>query len=277
VPGRTGDDGLLFVLGQTDSDAPAFIRFLIEPASCIPGLTGIVGPGSGFFVTRMDSSLALPLRALRVGALQACRSLCTPSLIRVLAVAALILAGSVSGAKAGLFDGILGLFGLQAPVETKPDPLSYGKTYCVRLCDGRYYPLVSGNATPVAMCSAMCPASKTRIFRGGEIDNAVDDKGARYRDIEQAFAYRTNLVSGCTCNGKDTMGKDAMGLAPVDVMADPTLQPGDIVATADGLKVFQGAAGDAHGTAEFTPIAKSAWVSRDVRSRLSKVKVTDKR
>jgi Protein of unknown function (DUF2865) len=217
----------------------------------------------------MDSSLALPLCAL-----SACRSLRTESLLRVLAVAALILAGSVSGVKAaGLFDSILGLFGLQAPVEAKPDPLAFGKTYCVRLCDGRYYPVSSaGNATPVQMCSAMCPASKTRIFRGGEIDNAVDDRGARYRDTEQAFAYRTNLVSGCTCNGKD-----AMGLAAIDVMADPTLQPGDIVATADGLQVFQGAAGDAHRTAEFTPVAKSAWVSRDVRSRLSKVKVTDRR
>src|SRR5262245_33044507 len=221
----------------------------------------------------MDYSLALPSYALR-----ACRSLRTQNLIRALAVAALILAGSVSGAKAGnLFDGILGLFGLQAPIEAKPDPLAYGKTYCVRLCDGRYYPLASaGNATPVQMCSAMCPGSKTRIFRGGEIDTAVDDRGARYRDTEQAFAYRTNLVAGCTCNGKDATGRDAMGLAAVDVMADPTLQPGDIVATADGLKVFQGAAGDAHRTAEFTPVAKSAWVSRDVRSRLSKVKVSDK-
>jgi hypothetical protein len=221
------------------------------------------------FVTRMDSSLALPLCAL-----SGCRSLRMQSLIRVLAIAALILANTVSGVKAaGLFDGILGLFGLQAPApEAKPDPLSYGKTYCVRQCDGRYYPVASaGNATPVQMCNTMCPASQTRIFRGGEIDNAVDDKGARYRDIEQAFAYRTNLMPGCTCNGRD-----AMGLAPVDVMADPTLQPGDIVATADGLKVFQGAAGDAHRTAEFTPIAKSAWVSRDVRSRLSKVRGSDK-
>ena len=219
-------------------------------------------------MTRMDSSLALPLCAL-----SGCRSLRMQSLIRVLAIAALILAGSVSGLKAaGLFDGILGLFGLQPPVEAKPDPLSYGKTYCVRLCDGRYYPVASaGNATPLAMCNAMCPASKTRIFRGAEIDTAVDERGARYRDIEQAFAYRTNLVPGCTCNGAE-----ATGLAPLDVMADPTLRPGDIVATADGLKVFQGGAGDAHRSAEFTPVAKSAWVPRDVRSRLSKVKVSEK-
>ena len=94
-----------------------FICLPIEPAPRIPGLTGVAGPWiGGFFVTRMDSSLALPLCAL-----SACRSLRTQSLIRVLTVAALILAGSVSGVKAaGLFDGILGLFGLQAPVEAKP-------------------------------------------------------------------------------------------------------------------------------------------------------------
>jgi Protein of unknown function (DUF2865) len=247
-----------------------FICRPIEPAPRIPGLTGVAGLWDrGMFVTRMDSSLVLPLCAL-----SGSRSLRMQSLIRVLSVAALILAGSVSGVKAaGLFDGILGLFGLQAPApEVKPDPASYGKTYCVRLCDGSYYPVASaGNATPVQMCSAMCPATKTGIFRGAEIDTAVDDRGARYRDTEHAFAYRTSLVAGCTCNGKA-----ATGLTPVDVMADPTLQPGDIVATADGLKVFQGAAGDAHRAAEFTPVAKSAWVSRDVRSRLSKVKVSEK-
>ena len=47
------------------------------------------------------------------------------------------------------------------------------------------------------------PGEQDADFPRGEIDNAVDDRGARYRDIEQAFAYRTNLVAGCTCNGKD--------------------------------------------------------------------------
>src|ERR1700753_1927715 len=168
------------------------------------------------FVTRMDSSLALPLCAL-----SGCRSLRMQSLIRVLSVAALLLAGSVSGVRAAaLSAGILALFGLQAPApEIKPDPASYGKTYCVRLCDGSYYPVASaGNATPVQMCSAMCPATKTGIFRGADIDTAVDERGARSRDTEHAFAYRTNLVPGCTCNGKN-----ATGLTPVNVMVDPTL------------------------------------------------------
>jgi hypothetical protein len=37
------------------------------------------------------------------------------------------------------------------------------------------------------------------------------------------------LVSGCTCNGKDSLG-----LVTLDVSNDPTLQPGDTVATPDG-------------------------------------------
>jgi len=226
-------------------------------------------------VTRMDSSAALPLCAL-----SACRSARMQSLLRVLAIAGIIVAGSVTGAKAGgLFDGILGLFGMPpqssyADPNAKPDPYSSGqKSFCVRLCDGRYFPIASaGNATPVAMCSAMCPAGKTRIFHGGEIDDAVDANGARYSNLDQAFAYRTKLVAGCTCNGKD-----AFGLAPIDVLTDPTLRAGDIVATADGLKVFQGASGETHRTADFKPAEKSAWVSRDLRSRLSRLRVSEKR
>jgi Protein of unknown function (DUF2865) len=233
----------------------------------------------GMLVTRMDTSVALPLCAL-----SASRSVRIQSLVRVLAIAGLIVAGSVSGAKAGgLLEGIFGLFGIQThqPAYAYSDPnarvdtpgySSGQKMFCVRLCDGRYYPIASaGNATPVQMCSAMCPASKTRIFRGGEIDYASDSGGARYGDLDQAFAYRTKVVPGCTCNGRD-----AFGLAPIDVMTDPTLRPGDIVATADGLKAFQGAPGETHRTADFTPPEKSSRVSRDLRDRLSRLRVSEK-
>jgi hypothetical protein len=46
------------------------------------------------------------------------------------------------------------------------------------------------------------------------------------------------LIASGTCNGKT-----ALGLAKIDIAADPTLQAGDIVATAQGLKVFNGATG----------------------------------
>ena len=43
------------------------------------------------------------------------------------------------------------------------------------------------------------------------------------------------LVANCTCNGKN-----AMGLAPYDLPTDPTLRPGDIVATKNGLMTYTG-------------------------------------
>jgi hypothetical protein len=113
---------------------------------------------------------------------------------------------------------------------------SYGTgrtvAYCVRLCDGRYFPISRyANATPVQLCSAFCPAAKTQVFNGGEIDHAVSSSGARYADLDNAFVYRQRLVADCTCNGRD-----AFGLAKIDVASDPTLKPGDIVATGDNVK-----------------------------------------
>jgi hypothetical protein len=133
-----------------------------------------------------------------------------------------------------------------------PVPALSGNTYCVRLCDGRYFPLsapaVSSRAGPAKMCSALCPAAKTAIFRGGDIDSASGARGERYADLDNAFVYRQKLVPDCTCNGRD-----AFGLAKIDVDEDPTLQAGDIVATRSGLQVFRGARGAA-ARAEFSPI-----------------------
>jgi hypothetical protein len=114
---------------------------------------------------------------------------------------------------------------------------SYGTgravAYCVRLCDGRYFPMSrQANATPVQLCNAFCPAAKTQVFNGSEIDHAVASTGARYADLDNAFVYRQKLIPNCTCNGKD-----AFGLAKIDVASDPTLKPGDIVATGDNVKV----------------------------------------
>ena len=53
----------------------------------------------------------------------------------------------------------------------------------------------------------------------------------RYADLDNAFVYRQKLIPDCTCNGKD-----AFGLAKIDVASDPTLKPGDIVATGDNVK-----------------------------------------
>lgn len=126
-------------------------------------------------------------------------------------------------------------YGQQAPAQSYST--SSGNTgryvaYCVRLCDGRYFPMQRhANASPVQLCNAFCPASKTQVFNGSQIDGAVAHNGARYTDLDNAFVYREKIVPDCTCNGKDSFG-----LAKIDVANDPTLQPGDIVASGDNVK-----------------------------------------
>lgn len=107
------------------------------------------------------------------------------------------------------------------------------QAFCVRTCDGRYFPL----ATPTGQsradsCSELCPASDTRIFYGSSIDHAAAENGKSYSSLPNAFRYRNEIVAGCTCNGKDTFG-----LAHIDAKNDPTLRKGDMVASEDGLMV----------------------------------------
>jgi hypothetical protein len=125
-------------------------------------------------------------------------------------------------------------YGGQRHGGERPAALSYGTgrsvSYCVRLCDGRFFPIQrSGSTKSVQLCSALCPASKTQVFSGSQIDHAVASNGARYADLANAFVYRQKIVEGCTCNGRSPFG-----LARIDAASDPTLRQGDIIATADG-------------------------------------------
>jgi len=111
-----------------------------------------------------------------------------------------------------------------------------GATYCVRLCDGRFFPMPHQIAGAQAhTCHALCPASQTKVFRGNEIGRAVAADGVRYAALDNAFAYRKRFVPGCTCNGKD-----GLGLARIDIDDDLTLRAGDVVATQSGRVVFEG-------------------------------------
>jgi len=135
------------------------------------------------------------------------------------------------------------------PESVRPGGGSTGRVvaYCVRLCDGQHFPLEHmSNATPIETCRAMCPSSKTKVFYGSDIGGAVAKDGARYADLDTAFTYRQKLVANCTCNGRN-----AFGLAPFDLSSDPTLRPGDIVATKDGLTAYAGKNGT---VGAFTPV-----------------------
>src|SRR5271168_4747244 len=145
---------------------------------------------------------------------------------------------------------------------------SGGPAFCVRSCDGKYFPLTRSNASPIQMCQAFCPASPTKVFYGSNIDGATSATGERYADSENAFAYRKALRADCTCNGRD-----AAGLAPVDLTLDTSLRAGDVIATTNGLVAYSGIKVGVNQTAEFTPVASYPGLTSDVRARLGEMKV----
>ena len=212
---------------------------------------------------------------------------------RMLPAAAVLVASTVAlapqGASAeGLFDLFFG--GLQkqqhqAPPQAnffadpsqqnqqpapppRPVASSGGPAFCVRSCDGKYFPLTRGNASPVQMCQAFCPASPTKVFYGSNIDSSTSVSGERYPDSENAFAYRKALRADCTCNGRD-----AVGLAPIDLTMDSSLRAGDVIATTDGLVAYSGIKVGNNQSPEFIPVASYPGLTAGVRARLGEMKV----
>ena len=123
------------------------------------------------------------------------------------------------------------------------------QAYCVRTCDGRYFPIsASDGQSRAASCNSFCPASETKVVYGSSIDSATTEKGKPYSELPNAFRYRNELVAGCTCNGKDQLG-----LASIKIEDDPTLRRGDIVAGANGLVVAARASDRRGASLNFSP------------------------
>ena len=65
------------------------------------------------------------------------------------------------------------MFGNQ-PAAGEASGFGHGTVYCVRTCDGRYFPLQRHAGTsPAELCQSFCPAAKTMVFSGSKIDTAV--------------------------------------------------------------------------------------------------------
>ena len=174
------------------------------------------------------------------------------------ALAVVLTLGASAPSSAGFFDF---LFGRSSPRPSEPAPrsspppraaetpqdsersprisggLGSPASYCVRLCDGRYFPIQrTANATSTQVCSALCPAATTKVFFGSDVGRATANDGSKYEDLNNAFVYREKTVDGCTCNGRTPYG-----LASIDPHDDPTLRPGDLIATTAGLVRSSGA------------------------------------
>jgi hypothetical protein len=161
---------------------------------------------------------------------------------------------------------LFGAFGVRPPPVTMPSNQFFpptdtalvhmgvgGQAWCVRTCDGRYFPIQGADPqSRAATCNSFCPAAKTDVVYGSGIDDAATENGKLYSELPNAFRYRSEIVAGCTCNGKDQVG-----LAPVSIENDPTLRKGDIVAGSSGLVVTNRAPGK-HASANFSPVPQAA-------------------
>ena len=175
-------------------------------------------------------------------------------MIAFAATALLVVALAPMARAEDFFSNFFGLFGSHRP-QAPMTPLPYvgeeanapenfpprpryshsggSQAYCVRTCDGRHFPISGTNDhSRAAACNSFCPASETVIVYGSNIDAAVTESGRPYSQLPNAFRFRDELVTGCTCNGRDPVG-----LAAVKLEDDPTLRRGDIVAEKDGLMV----------------------------------------
>jgi hypothetical protein len=149
----------------------------------------------------------------------------------------------------------------QESVNESGGSTGHAVAWCVRLCDGQHFPMEKiVNGTPAETCRAICPYSKTKVFFGTEIGGAAAADGQHYSDLDTAFLYRKQLVAKCTCNGKD-----AFGLTSFDVKNDPTLRPGDIISTKEGLLAYTGRTGQG---AAFAPV-NPAMLPADIKPSAS--------
>ena len=208
-------------------------------------------------------------------------------------LAVLLLAASTPAAAGGLLDFLFG--GVRKEPSPPPQAIPYAdpiasqriapaprsaspsrsasaggseQAFCVRTCDGRYFPLTRGKMSPAQMCRAFCPASATKVYFGSSIDSAYASNGERYAESKNAFSYRKELRSDCTCNGRDPAG-----LAPLDLALDNSLREGDVIATTDGLVAYTGVRTGNEQVAEFTPIASYRGLTTEVRARLGEMKI----
>ncbi len=156
----------------------------------------------------------------------------------------------------------------QESVNDAGGSTGHSVAFCVRLCDGYNFPMEQMvNGPPGETCRAICPYSRTKVFFGNEIGVAVAQDRQRYTALDTAFLYRKQLVANCTCNGRD-----AFGLSTFDVMRDPTLRPGDIVSTKEGLLAYTGRSSEGAG---FTPV-NPATLPVDIRPTSSQLRPSSK-
>jgi hypothetical protein len=177
---------------------------------------------------------------------------------RIVLTALALIAGAATHERAGAAE--FELLPLTAPraavarVVSAPAPAA--RAFCVRLCDGYFFPLPSASGPfaageEEANCRALCPAASVALYHlsgaANEITEATSASGEPYAALPTAFRYRAVAPAACGCRHA--------GEAGLDYWRDPTLRSGDAVMTSEGVVIFHGAGGGApYSRADFAPL-----------------------
>ncbi|MCO5133501.1 MAG: DUF2865 domain-containing protein [Phyllobacteriaceae bacterium] len=83
------------------------------------------------------------------------------------------------------------------------------RTLCVRTCDGYYFPISFSTTSDhfsadEAQCEKMCPGTETALYfhpmPNGDAEQSISFRnGEPYQSLANAFAYRKNVDTACSC------------------------------------------------------------------------------
>jgi hypothetical protein len=132
------------------------------------------------------------------------------------------------------------LFGANSGFQSDTPGNTY-RTVCVRTCDGFFFP-ISFSTSPSRFaddqrtCQRMCPAAEAQLYThrnpGEDMNHAVSAGGRLYSELPNAFKFRQEFNSACSCKRQGETWADA--LKGLDDRS--TIEQGDIVVTDERAK-----------------------------------------
>lgn len=102
---------------------------------------------------------------------------------------------------------------VEAPVEVDGFGIDFSgvyKTFCVRKCDGFYYPMATASrqasfSGQADLCHAACPGAEAELFvkrPDADMAQAVSLDGTSYASLPNAFRYRRTYDATCGCRNQ---------------------------------------------------------------------------
>lgn len=132
-----------------------------------------------------------------------------------------------------------------------------GDGFCVRTCDGYFFPLIrSSRATGQQSCEFLCPSAAVELYAGSNIETARNSRGQHYASLPTAFSFQNRTVDKCACNDPNASASYVQQIS----RTDPTLRSGDVIVEDDGPFVYNGAS--------LVTLGRASFMSGQIRDRL---------